>query len=137
MVWKNIKCNGFSMHIYILQRLFVEHELLLAAILKWQWLKEITFFKKMFKLFFNHSGMVLSIVQNLPKFWRFCWTFWKNRFLSRWCSGYSSRLAPMGLTTGCMCKWFSLKSMLALAGFLRDLWFPPAVIILHQRKILA
>ena len=28
-----MKCTGFSMHIYILQRLFVEHELLLTAIL--------------------------------------------------------------------------------------------------------
>ena len=29
------------------------------------------------------------------------------------------------LATGCMCKWIS-HSMLALAGFLRDLRFPPA-----------
>ena len=38
---------------------------------------------------------------------------------SGWCSGYSPHL------TGYMCKWYS-QSMLALAGFLRVLWFPPA-----------
>ena len=45
---------------------------------------------------------------------------------SGWCSGDSSRLAPMHpgfkSRSGCMCKWLS-QSMLALAGFLR---FPPA-----------
>ena len=48
---------------------------------------------------------------------------------SGWCSGYSSRLAPMHpgfkSRSGCMCKWLS-QSMLALAGFLRVLRFPPA-----------
>ena len=31
---KDMKCNGFSMHIYNLQRLFVEYELQLTPILK-------------------------------------------------------------------------------------------------------
>ena len=40
-LWRIWNCDGFSMHIYILQRLFVEHELQHRPILIWQWLKEI------------------------------------------------------------------------------------------------
>ena len=44
----------------ILQRLMVKHELQLTSILIWTLLKKKTF-PKMFKLFFNHSGMVLAL----------------------------------------------------------------------------
>ena len=47
--------------IFILQRLFVEHELLLTAIFIWQLLTKNNIVLNFFKLFFNHSGMVLAL----------------------------------------------------------------------------